>query len=96
MSLSISSGRLRLAQLPDLPGEGMTYAQAQYRAQCPIHGEWVTFPISYLAIINAYNPREVVVERKALQVIELNCGGCIKEANAVKLPPTRWPEGAEL
>jgi hypothetical protein len=95
MALNVSSGRLRLVQLPDLPGEGMTYAQAQYQAQCPIHGEWVTFPISFLAIMNAYNPREVV-EHRALQVIELNCTGCIKEANAVKVSPTRWPEGAEL
>jgi hypothetical protein len=66
---------------------------ARYQVVCPSHGQYVTFRLSASDMLSAYDVRHVV-EQKAFKAMETGCGGCV--ADAVKLPPTRWPEGAEL
>lgn len=71
------------------------YPRGRYQAQCPKHGKWVTFAVSYIETANAYDPQMYLIQVAETEIPK-KCAGCVEDANEVKLPPTRWPEDAEL
>lgn len=74
--------------------ESIAYPRAEYKAQCPQHGKWVNFKISHFERMNEYDP-SALIRRVAKMAIAARCPDCIREANEVKLPPTRWPNAGE-
>jgi hypothetical protein len=93
---------MKIIQLADTPGTMMSYGQMQFQAQCPTHGTWVKFTVSYTEYILAdatasyeCRPQRVVI-RAAEQAIKDQCSGCVEDAARVVMPASRWPEGAEL
>lgn len=82
---------LKIVQLGDYIRDGITRCMVD----CPKHpSHTISFEVTELDVLSAYDAMQFI-EQAAFKALREKCSECVEE-NRVVLPPTRWPEGAEL